>query len=416
MAKLETASGFVLETAPGAHHYRFVGLEFRPAAGPGPNGEGVFLNSLIHFGVTGADGDQLPHHFIVERCYLHGDPEVGTRRGIILNSGAAAVVDSYFSDFKMTGADSQAMIGWEGPGPYRIENNYLEAAGENLMFGGADPAVADRVPADIEIRRNHFSRPTAWKAGAPDFAGTTWSVKNLFELKNARRVRVEGNLFEYNWPESQNGFAILFTVRNQDGQSPWSVVEDVTFSYNIVRHVANGILILGEDDNYSSGRTRRIQIRNNLFEDLGGNWGEGDFIKIVEGAEDVVVEYNTVLNSGHILMSHGRPQPGFVFRSNIVFHNQAGIVGTDMAPGIDALERYFPDAVMRENLIVGGRADHYPDDNGFPESTAEIGLGNPSQREFGPEDTRLLRAGREAGVKFPELCAALAQTESPIRC
>ena len=31
-------------------------------------------------------------------------------------------------------------MGWNGPGPFLIENNYLEAAGENIMFGGNDPS------------------------------------------------------------------------------------------------------------------------------------------------------------------------------------------------------------------------------------------------------------------------------------
>ena len=50
-----------------------------------------------------------------------------------------AVVDSHLADFKEEGADSQAIAGWSGPGPFKIANNYLEAAGENVMFGGADP-------------------------------------------------------------------------------------------------------------------------------------------------------------------------------------------------------------------------------------------------------------------------------------
>jgi len=32
-----------------------------------------------------------------------------------------------------------------------------------------------------------------------------------------------------------------FTVRNQDGTAPWSTVEDVTFSNNIVRHTGSAV-------------------------------------------------------------------------------------------------------------------------------------------------------------------------------
>ena len=95
----------------------------------------------------------------------------GARRGIAMNSRHTAVIDSYLSDFKEVGADSQAIAGWNGAGPFRIANNYLEAAGENVMFGGADPTIRDLVPADIEIRRNHFAKPLRWKIGHPDLRG-----------------------------------------------------------------------------------------------------------------------------------------------------------------------------------------------------------------------------------------------------
>jgi hypothetical protein len=64
----------------------------------------------------------------------------------------------------------------------------------------------------------------------------TWTVKNLFELKNAKNVVVDGNLLENNWTDAQTGYAVLFTVRNQDGSAPWSTVEAITFTNNIVRH------------------------------------------------------------------------------------------------------------------------------------------------------------------------------------
>ena len=417
MARLETASGAVLSTAPGAHHYRFVGIEFQPAASSPQAGAGNFLNALISLGADEASGDPVPHHLVIERCYLHGDPLVGARRGIILNSAATVVVDSWLADFKMAGDDSQAIIGWEGPGPFLIRNNYLEAAGENLMFGGADPAIRERVPADIEIRGNHFAKPIGWMAGSPGYAGTAWAIKNLMELKNARRVLVDGNLFEHNWAESQNGFAILFTVRNQEGSAPWSVVEDVTFSNNVVRHVANGINILGRDDNHPSRQARRIVIRNNLFTDMGDGGGEGDLIQLLNGTKNVIIEHNTVIHKGSILKSEGRPHRGFEFRDNIVLHNLYGIVGTDSAPGNAVLERYFAGAVVHGNVIAGGSADAYPSGNLYPESLDAVGFIDARGSDFRLSMASPYRiAGRAAGVDFAELCSALSVTEHPASC
>ena len=73
-----------------------------------------------------------------------------------------------------------------------IEDNYLEASGQNFMLGGAAPGINGIVPSDVVFRRNHVTRPAAWRR-------ESWSVKNLFELKNGRRVLVEGNLFETHW-------------------------------------------------------------------------------------------------------------------------------------------------------------------------------------------------------------------------
>jgi hypothetical protein len=64
------------------------------------------------------------------------------------------------------------------------------------------------------------------------------------------------------------GFAILFTPRNPTHVAPWSVLQDVTFRKNIVRHTASGIDILASDDTCPSQQTRRIAVTNNLLWDV----------------------------------------------------------------------------------------------------------------------------------------------------
>jgi hypothetical protein len=430
MPKLEAASGSVITAVPGAHHYRFIGIEIRPR-------EGVFLYNLIALdieikpraatflynllvlGTPEPSVDLLPHYMIFDRCYLHGDPKKGTRRGIALNGRYIAIIDSYLSDFKEVGADSQAILGWNGPGPFKIMNNYLEGAGENVMFGGADPSIQNLVPSDIEIRHNHFSKPLSWKIGDPTYNGTPWAIKNLFELKNARRVLIDGNLFEYNWPHAQNGFAILFTVRNQNGAAPWSVVEDVTFSNNVVRHTASGINILGRDDNHPSQQTKRILIKNNLFDDIGGaRWGgEGRLFQLVADTEGVVVEHNTGFQTGTIIGAVGDPHAGFVYRYNITPHNDYGIIGTGTGVGAPTLMKYFPDGVINHNVIAGGHAAHYPQDNFFPASLDDVRFRDqPSGNYQLASSSRYKRAGsdgKDIGVDYDALCAAMPVTLKP---
>ena len=397
MARLESASGTVIRAEPGAHHYRFVGLEIAPA-------DGEYLNTLIELGDDARGVEALPHHLIVDRCYIHGDAARGARRGIGMNARHVAGVDSYFSDFKEKGADTQAIAAWNGDGPFRIAGNYLEAAGENIMFGGADPTIPNLVPADIEIVRNHFAKPLRWKAGHPGFEGTEWAIKNLLELKNARRVLIDGNLFEYNWPQAQNGFAILFTVRNQDGRAPWSTIEDVTFSNNLVRHVAAGINILGRDDNNPSGQARRIAIRNNVFLDVGGQWTNGRLFQLLNGTSGVTIERNTALQTGNILSGgDGTPHTGFVFRNNIAPHNEDGINGSGTAPGTASLAKYFPGAVVRGNVIVDGPSARYPADNAFPATLDDVAP------DFGRKlHMRAQPAWRDVGADVAALEKALA--------
>jgi len=362
-----------ITAAKGAHHYRFIGVEI---ATTHADTSSTNYNVVLLGDGTETNLADLPSDIIFDRTYIHGTPTGNIRRGIALNGTRLAVIDSYLSDFHEIGADSQAILGWNGPGPYKIVNNYLEAAGENMMFGGADPKISNLVPSDIEVRRNNFAKQLKWKIGEPSYAGIAWSVKNIFELKNARRVLVDGNIFEYNWPHSQNGFSILFTVRNQDGTAPWSVVEDVTFTNNILRHAAAGINILGTDNLQPSQQTKRIFIKNNLFEDIGGKWGFGRLFQVLSGAAQVVIDHNTALNSETMLFADGVASPGFIYRNNIASHNSYGVIGTGTGIGSGTLNTYFPGYVFNKNVLVGGISTSYPQDNYFPLSTANIGFVN----------------------------------------
>lgn len=351
----------VLRTAEGAHHWRVQLVEFLPTeAGAG---------DIIRLGDGGAEQRErslVPHDLVIDRCYVHGDGAFGQKRGIALNSGSTTISNSYVSDIKAVGQDTQAIGGWNGPGPYTIENNYLEAAGENFILGGSDPAIPGLVTEDVVFRRNHLAKPAAWRSAR-------WQVKNLFELKNARRVLVEENLMEYVWQEAQVGYAILLTPRNQDGRAPWVTVEDVTIRRNLVRHAGGALQIIGEDSNFPSGSTRRVKVVDNLFYGVDARtWGgTGAFVLIGEGPRDIQIEHNTVSQSGNIIMAYGgtkndpTPVTGFVFRDNVIRHNQYGVHGSDRAVGNDTLEAYFPGAVFHSNTIAGGDSRRYPNGNTF---------------------------------------------------
>lgn len=231
----------------GANHYRLVGLEITRAESPGT------IYNLIGLGPDKGPAD----HIILDRMWVHGNAHSETTRGVMLaHTRYSAVVDSYFSDFHCvagTGVcvDSQAIAGGSGDdpmGPFKIVNNFLEAAGENVMFGGAE---ATATPADIEVRRNHMFKPMTWMKGQPGFVGgadgSPFIVKNLFEIKNAQRVLFEDNVLENSWGGfSQTGYGIVLTPKNQQGKSgsvcPDCKVTDVTIRNCRISHVGSGIL------------------------------------------------------------------------------------------------------------------------------------------------------------------------------
>ena len=362
MAVLEASAGHaaVVSVEPRASHYRLIGLEIRPE-------RGAFLHNVVAFGRGDETEASLPHHLVIERCYIHGDPIAGARRGVALNAAHGAIVDSHLADFKEVGADSQAIGGWNGPGPFSILNNHVEGAGENLMFGGETARIAGLVPSDIVIRGNYFTKPVEWMAEHPRYAGKPWAVKNLLELKNARRVVIDGNVFEHSWAHGQTGFAVLFTVRNEGGEMPWAAVHDVAFTNNVIRRAGNGINLLGADTNErGDAGTRRILIENNHFTEIGGAWGGGRLFQILNGTDSVIIRGNYAEQTGSIVVSGGASHENFVFSGNAAPHNRYGIVGSGSAPGVSTLATHFPGAQVSHNAISGGSARLYPAGNTFP--------------------------------------------------
>lgn len=278
-----------LRTAGATRGWRFVGIEF------GVTSAITSMTAIVSLG----DGSYVqntlakaPRDLIFDRVWVHGHPTLNLRRCIALNSAATAVISSTISECHDRGYDSQAIWGWNGPGPFLIENNYLEGSGENVGFGGATPAIPNLVPSDIVIRRNHIAKPDTWKTAG-------WLVKNLIELKNGRRVLIEENLIEGNWLSGQQGYAIMLTPRSENGScKSWCVIEDLTFRWNHVRRTGSGLNLTARADADLAIAGTRFLFEQNLWDEIGtgiytGNgriwfvWGSG--------LADVTFSHNTAL-------------------------------------------------------------------------------------------------------------------------
>jgi hypothetical protein len=397
-----------LRTAAGARHWRLIGLRFTTTGG----------GDIISLGDgTQRDPALVPSDLILDRVIIRGDATSGQKRGIALNSADTSIRNSYIAGIRLAGQESQAIAGWNGPGPFVIENNYIEAAAIGILFGGAVPAIDQLVPSNIAIRRNHIMRPASWRGG-------TWMVKNLLELKNARNVQIDANLIENNWEKDQTGFAILFTPR-ASGTAPWTTIEQVRFENNIVRHSGSAINVVGYDNLAPTRQLRGLVIRNNLFTDINhGTWGgAGIFLQIGDEAADVHVEHNTVMQTGHVVSAYGgtatapRVSTGFRFVSNIVKHNSYGIYGNAVGTGNPAIATYFPGCVVVGNVMAGGNAALYPAGNVFPTVASLMAQFEnataDNYRLIAASSLRSLAQG-VPGVDFDELERAMAgQTGTP---
>ena len=461
---LDTAA---LRTAPGAHHWDIRYLEFggNPAGSADimQLGDGSALQNAL---------DLVPHHIVLRHVYVHGDPLIGQKRCIALNAAHVTIADSYVSDCKSTTQDSQAIGGWNGPGPYTIENNYLEAAGENVMIGGADPSITDLVPSDIVFRGNHFSRPMAWRnpiiptpqavfaspeaggslapgtyayrvvarrlvggttmgrstasaevtatvtsdtggavhirwdpvpdaaeyqvygrspgtqtifwrvttpeffdsgaagtSGAvPTSAGTTWMVKNVFELKNARNVLLDGNVFDNHWKADQPGWAVVLTPRNSGGACTWCVVEHVTFQYNLFANIAGGINMTGYDSPPKiTKQTNDIKILQNLFIMTTALGGPAYMLQMGDEPRDVKVHHNTIDSNGStVVYVYGGTAADpdevleFEYYANASRHGSFGLNGAFFSFALGIINGFYPGGRIEKNYLAGAPLSRYP--------------------------------------------------------
>jgi hypothetical protein len=364
----------VIATALGAHHYRLIGLEITTTPGQTVAGDLVELgdgsaaqNSL----------DKVAHDLILDRVYIHAGRTVSVHRCVALNSARTAIVDSWLSECHGAGMESQAIAGWNGPGPFRIENNYLEGSGMGLMFGGATPAIVGLHPADITIRRNHFTRPLSWQG--------QWSVKNLFELKHAVRVLVEGNVFENNWADAQDGFALVWKSSADLTGAEWTVTSDVTFRYNIVRNSPGGLNLAAAPDGPAQP-AQRILVEQNRFENIGSPVS-GRMFQLLGALSDVQFTHNTAIlaSGGQMLVSFdGSPMHNFGFQDNVATLGLYGIRGSGTGSGTSALDTFVPGSYsVTGNVLIGGAlASQYPAGNDFPATVGDVGFVNPGTGNY----------------------------------
>ena len=436
--------------APGANFYRFVGLEVtRPTGASGPA-------ALI-------TGQGTADHIVVDRSWLHGALQDETHLGVSLSGITnAAVVDSYFSDFHCISVsghctDSHAISGGVSntqDGPFKIQNNFLEASTEGILFGGG---AANLTPADIQILNNHFWKPWQWMPGNPNFIGgpdgNPFVVKNHLELKNAVRVLIEANLMENNWGGfSQSGYAVLLTPKNQHTQKgtnvcPLCQVTDVTIRYIRVSHAAGGIGMAtvlsgnGKDGAAALAGTR-WSVHDVVLDDLSKKYvGGGGAFQIMNAwpsnpLSNVTINHVTAFPDpdSHMIsvgnIESRAPMSGLVFTNNLVITAAHPVWNTGgghascayLDVPVTSITNCFTTFTFANNGLVAAPTafppSKWPTNNMFPQTIDDVGFTNFNNGNGG--NYELLSSspyknkgtdGKDLGADIVGLNTALANVE-----
>ena len=379
-----------IQASDNAHHYWMIGLEVAADTSGGNQ-------NIVDTGGDDKEANRTTtHHFMIDRCYIHGDSTVSVVRGVALNAyqGYTGVIDSYIDEIHAH-VDAQAVWAFQNPGPILIQNNYLAASGENIMFGGVstlDPSVQ---PADITIVRNEIMKPVAWNTIPPV---SSWQIKTLIELKTALRVLIEGNRISESWNTCiacAEGYSMRLTVRNENGLTPFAEVSDVTIRYNKFWNVVSMFNLTGSDGVNPSGKSRRYNIHDNLWYNLTGPdmvWGVGNN----GGGSDITISHNTVVGSDtggtHItfVQQSALAWARFAGQNNIISFHDGGLTddrspNTNNGSGTDALNFVFGATWTWDyNAVVraGGDPRNHPAGNFWPVSYTAVGFVDEAANDY----------------------------------
>jgi hypothetical protein len=216
---------------------------------------------------------------------------------------------------------------------------------------------------DVTVRRNHFFKPLSWQRiqpnGTPNgsWDGIRWLVKNHFEVKFAQRVLVEGNYFQNNWAQGQDGTA----VATFGGGS--YVTSDVMYRSNIIRN--SGYMFSVQTVVGTPPLIARIAWLNNLGLEIAGR-----MLFINHAATDLWLEHNTGAPMDGVLSEHwagngpggavqfaldapGR-NPRMTIKRNVFGLGVYGMINLGSALQDDAAyDLWMPDRTFAENALYG---------------------------------------------------------------
>jgi hypothetical protein len=311
---------------------------------------GLELRGVNTIGIMGGRGATW------DRCRLLGDPVEGAHRGIEWRGSQGKITRCYIDDVFRPTQDCQAIAAFDSGAGLLIEDCYLSAAAQAIMFGGADPATVAGIPTGIYIHNCDLVKKAAWYG--------VQQIKCAIEFKNAIDVKVEGcRLSGAGTSQGQGGYLIVATVRNQNGKAPWSCITNIEIAH-CTGDTASGIAnFLGTDNNYPSGRLDGFHIHDCTFTEIDGKFpafkpGQGRLFLFDRSPANVALDNITVdgVNLSALGYFCGKPSPtGFraggmhLPTSKYGWKIDGGEAGGGQ--GHDDLMVYMPDAQLDATIV-----------------------------------------------------------------
>lgn len=328
----------------GAHHVRFSMIRADATATVG-------INAVFRAANSETSLAALPHHIALDRVVVDAkSTDVG--RCVYFDVRFGSVTSSTLDNCHSKGRDAQGVLGLNGAGPFRIENDKIVASHQYVMSGGGGPSIPGLVPCDWVIRGNWMTKPLSWKKTGTTYAADEWQGKTGLESKNWCRALVEGNVVENVWPDAQAGFCGLWKSTDQDNNAPQSATYDITVRDNIFRNCANGWNLAGTQQ--STQPMSRISVYNNTMDACGfGSSGIG--AQFLGGNVDIALLHNTVTCvRNQAMVFDGAPGQRTAIVGNIFPHGVYGVKGAGTGDGTATLNAFTTNGLFQGNVIVGG--------------------------------------------------------------
>lgn len=323
-----------------------------------------------------SDPAEIPSYLTLDRMLILKSDGIPERRGVMCNAREVTIRRSSILGMDDPDARSQAISGWDTPGPVNIHDCALTASSQNVIFGGTDPSIEDMVPTGIRITGCDIWKPIEWR-------GVGRHIDNLIELKNARDCQIcNNNLWNIWGGEGQEGMAIVLTPRNQNGTAPWCTVDGVQIINNQIWNAGGGIAISAFDPDQPSGPGRNIRIAYTLVDCNAAAWdGNGRSVQMLDGPENVVIDHCTLQSDVTYVTFAGVAAAGFEYTNNIGLARYGFISAA--APGQPTIDASTIDPVLNNNAYVY-TVEQYPVAGGtdYPVASWASNLEDPSAGDF----------------------------------